>query len=82
MAFEGLADKLGNAFKKLKNKGKLYSIPGMVPSAENMPEGCPFAPRCPKAGAQCACAVPPLVEVEPGHKVRCWEVTNHVEAAD
>lgn len=23
MAFEGLADKLGNAFKKLKNKGKL-----------------------------------------------------------
>ena len=23
MAFEGLADKLGNAFKKLKSKGKL-----------------------------------------------------------
>lgn len=68
--------------RSLKNKGKLYSIPGMVPSAENMPAGCPFAPRCLKAGGQCACEIPPLVEVEPGHKVRCWEVTNHVEATD
>ena len=68
--------------RSLTNKGKLYSIPGMVPSAENMPAGCPFAPRCPKAGEHCACEVPPLVEVEPGHKVRCWEVSGNVQAAD
>ena len=64
--------------RSLKNKEKLYSIPGMVPSAENMPAGCPFAPRCPKAGPRCAREVPPLVEMEPGHKVRCWEVCDHV----
>jgi oligopeptide/dipeptide ABC transporter, ATP-binding protein, C-terminal domain len=63
--------------RTLKNKDKLYSIPGIVPSAENMPAGCPFAPRCARAGERCANAVPPLREVEPGHKVRCWEVAGH-----
>lgn len=63
--------------RTLKNKDKLYSIPGIVPSAENMPAGCPFAPRCARAGERCANAVPPLREIEPGHKVRCWEVAGH-----
>lgn len=62
--------------RSLKNKDKLYNIPGIVPSAENMPAGCPFAPRCEKAGERCACEVPPLTRVGPGHKVRCWKVVN------
>ena len=63
--------------RTMKNKGKLYNIPGIVPSAENMPAGCPFAPRCERAGERCGCEVPPLTEVSPGHKVRCWKVIDN-----
>lgn len=64
--------------RSMYNKERLYNIPGMVPSAENMPKGCPFAPRCPKAGERCRQEVPELREIAPGHTVRCWEVSEHV----
>ena len=35
------------------------------------PPGCPFAPRCPRVEASCKTALPPLVEVGDGHRVRC-----------
>ena len=47
------------------------SIPGMQPSAQNMPQGCSFAPRCAYACSECGRAVPELVEIQPGHTVRC-----------
>jgi oligopeptide/dipeptide ABC transporter ATP-binding protein len=50
---------------------RLTAIPGTVPSLEAMPAGCRFHPRCPKARAECAQAVPALVEVEPDRWVRC-----------
>jgi oligopeptide/dipeptide ABC transporter ATP-binding protein len=56
-----------------KQAGKrLASIKGMVPDPYSIPKGCPFHPRCSemKAGI-CDTVVPPYVEVEPGHKVRC-----------
>jgi oligopeptide/dipeptide ABC transporter ATP-binding protein len=57
---------------KLGERGvQLTPIPGSVPDPFSVPAGCAFYPRCPapkKAG--CSEAVP-LVEVEPGHKVRC-----------
>ncbi|RFB71173.1 MULTISPECIES: ABC transporter ATP-binding protein [unclassified Herbaspirillum] len=31
----------------------LYQIPGMAPSAENLPTGCAFRPRCERASAEC-----------------------------
>jgi oligopeptide/dipeptide ABC transporter ATP-binding protein len=49
----------------------LQTIAGTVPSTRNMPPGCPFEPRCDIRVPQCAEAIPPLVQVAPGHWARC-----------
>ncbi len=49
----------------------LPAIEGVVPAASAMPSGCPFEPRCEMAEAACREALPPLVEVGPGHYARC-----------
>jgi oligopeptide/dipeptide ABC transporter ATP-binding protein len=50
----------------------LYCIPGMVPSGEDMPRGCAFAPRCERAQPQCSQQDEiPLIAVAPNHDVRC-----------
>lgn len=67
--------------RSLKNKGRLYNIPGIVPSAENMPKGCPFAPRCDKAGPRCGHEIAELTTVGENHKVRCWRVIEHANAS-
>ncbi|MBC56596.1 MAG: dipeptide ABC transporter ATP-binding protein DppD [Confluentimicrobium sp.] len=51
--------------------GKLVTIPGIVPPADAMPEGCRFASRCPFAQPGCALA-PPMREFDRGHAVACW----------
>ena len=52
-------------------KDRLTPIPGSVPDPYSIPHGCAFYPRCP-AFKQNACQTEiPLVEVEPGHQVRC-----------
>jgi peptide/nickel transport system ATP-binding protein len=53
-------------------RDKLAVIPGSVPNLINLPSGCKFAPRCPYAKEFCTRSTPPLVEVERGHKVRCF----------
>jgi len=57
-------------------KDRLDVIPGSVPNLVNLPPGCRFAPRC-QARVKYNCAIcadvkPDLVEVKPGHHVRCW----------
>ena len=49
----------------------LSAIEGTVPSLAALPKGCPFEPRCELRIAPCAQALPPLVEVGPGHWARC-----------
>ena len=49
----------------------LAPIPGMVPGIFNLPSGCRFWPRCPRAFARCT-ACPPLFQLGPGHTARCW----------
>ena len=51
--------------------GMLYTIKGVVPSMENMPEGCRFSNRCPNCMKRCRDEHPELIE-DNGHKVRCW----------
>jgi peptide/nickel transport system ATP-binding protein len=49
----------------------LEQIPGLPPSPMNLPTGCAFAPRCPRADAACAAA--PEMEPHPGGRAaRCW----------
>jgi len=59
---------------KLGEEGRrrLRTIPGSVPRLIDLPKGCSFSARCDVKAAQCETA-PELVEVKPGHTVRCWE---------
>jgi len=41
-------------------KPRLLAIPGQVPDPLHRPAGCAFAPRCPRAQADCRIAPPPL----------------------
>jgi len=52
-------------------KTRLEAIGGVVPSLLNPPPGCRFAARCKFAMDVCRQAIPPLREIEPGHKVAC-----------
>lgn len=55
-----------------EERKRLEQIPGTVPSADNFPRGCRFAPRCSKVMPRCTDAPPDLLKVEPDHKVRCY----------
>jgi oligopeptide/dipeptide ABC transporter ATP-binding protein len=55
-----------------RRQGRLATIRGTVPSAELMPKGCRFTPRCPFSDAHCANDPPPLADIKPGHRARCW----------
>ncbi|MFB7641068.1 ABC transporter ATP-binding protein [Peribacillus butanolivorans] len=50
----------------------MHVIEGMVPSLNNIPQGCRFAPRCSYSTSLCEEKPPELKEIEDGHKVRCW----------
>jgi peptide/nickel transport system ATP-binding protein len=49
----------------------LQTIEGSVPALSSLPSGCSFEPRCSYRIPGCAEALPPLVEVAPGHWARC-----------
>ena len=48
---------------------------GEIPSPVNPPSGCAFHPRCSLADEICTQKLPELVEVMPGHFVRCHHVS-------
>ncbi len=50
---------------------KLKPIKGLMPDPANLPEGCKFCERCPKAQEDCSLQSPPVLEIEPGHLVKC-----------
>jgi oligopeptide/dipeptide ABC transporter ATP-binding protein len=50
---------------------ELPVIPGRVPDIANLPPGCRFADRCPRATAECRAVDPPLRPMEEGRLVAC-----------
>ena len=44
---------------------------GEIPSPVNVPSGCYFNPRCNDCMELCRQIDPPMIEVEPGHLVKC-----------
>jgi peptide/nickel transport system ATP-binding protein len=62
---------LMDAFPSIKGpRVPLTGIPGQPPNLLAAPEGCMFAPRCPKVMEACETVNPPLYLVE-GTEVRC-----------
>lgn len=55
---------------------RLPSIPGTVPPAYALPEGCRFAQRCPFAMEQCHSVLPEVIHMQDEHKVRCHLFTE------
>jgi oligopeptide transport system ATP-binding protein len=53
-------------------KEKLEPIRGMPPDLIDLPDMCPFVPRCNYAREKCEQKNPPLMEVAPGHYSACW----------
>jgi len=51
---------------------RLHVIPGTVPSLAEWPSGCRFHPRCDRSMVRCEKENPPLFEIGPGRRVRCW----------
>lgn len=54
------------------NKEILDSINGQVPSPQNMPNGCKFAPRCHQAMSVCHEESPPTVNITTTRQCSCW----------
>jgi peptide/nickel transport system ATP-binding protein len=57
-------------------EGDLEVIQGSVPSPNEMPTGCRFAPRCPFATELCNNSLPELKTDEDGNQIRCWIYTD------
>ncbi len=55
-----------------ENRERLQAIPGFVPDLIGLPKGCKFQDRCGQVFHRCREDSPPLIEVEPNHRVRCW----------
>jgi oligopeptide/dipeptide ABC transporter ATP-binding protein len=52
----------------------LVEIGGQPPDLARLPQGCPFAPRCPDRQPICDETYPPTVPVASGHVASCWAV--------
>jgi oligopeptide/dipeptide ABC transporter ATP-binding protein len=57
-------------------KKRLVPIEGVVPDLLDVPQGCGFGPRCPRAKEICSREIPVLQEVTSGHRVACWLIAN------
>ena len=54
------------------NARRLAAIEGMMPDPTALPKGCKFVDRCKYATDRCRKEQPQLLELEDGHKVRCF----------
>ena len=77
--------RLGKSFPLADNDSRnkrgnaLYQIPGMTPSLLNLPAGCAFRERCPRADTACLVA-PEISSPLPGRLIRCFHPL-HSEAS-
>jgi len=55
--------------ENIAHKSQLYTLPGSIPPANQLPIGCRLGPRCPKA--QRTCVTNPEAVNYKGHIIRC-----------
>lgn len=65
---------LMEAVPRLTGGGIQSGIYGSIPDYLYPPKGCRFAPRCPRATAECLENKPPLLDIGNGHKVACFHI--------
>ena len=63
-----------NSLPRFGDKSTRSSAPGSPPSLANLPEGCPFHPRCPFVQEICTQEMPAMLNLSTNHKVACWLV--------
>jgi peptide/nickel transport system ATP-binding protein len=61
-----------NSLPKFGDKNVRESVPGSPPSLSDLPNGCPFHPRCPNAMDICREEMPGFFYPTDTHKVACW----------
>ena len=54
------------------DESRLFSIDGQPPNVVDLPDCCPFYPRCHKALAVCKNCYPPVVQFSDTHRAACW----------
>ncbi|MEO3387911.1 dipeptide/oligopeptide/nickel ABC transporter permease/ATP-binding protein [Mesorhizobium sp. CAU 1741] len=54
-----------------KPERRLDAIEGLPPSVDDLPQGCAFAPRCPRVKPDCRSGEIPLVDIGAGRAARC-----------
>jgi peptide/nickel transport system ATP-binding protein len=62
-------------------RGKPSGLPGDPPYPSDLPSGCTFHPRCPKAFEPCPTVDPHLYDVSAGRRAACLLVGGATEAA-
>jgi len=70
---------IGSVPSRTARGEKLHGIPGMTPSVLNLPPGCAFRWRCPRADGQCEQDPPEFME-EAQHAHRCFHPLVEVAA--
>jgi len=61
-----------NSLPKFGDKNVRGSVPGSPPSLADLPDGCPFHPRCPHTREICKQSMPGFTRTDTHHKVACW----------
>ena len=70
---------VASAPSRNKRGEPLHQIPGMTPSMLDLPSGCAFRARCPRAAEPCRLP-PDMRELLPGREARCF--LPHLEPAE
>jgi peptide/nickel transport system ATP-binding protein len=68
---------LSGAFPRIGDRAARYAPAGLAgdpPDPRELPTGCSFAPRCPRAAEKCWSAEPPLLALAEGQSAACVRV--------
>lgn len=74
----GLFESIPNVYE---DTDRLRPIKGLMPDPSNLPSGCIFHPRCPKAMEICSKQMPEITNLTEEHWVRCHLYTEGEEAS-
>ncbi|MDE1994406.1 MAG: ABC transporter ATP-binding protein [Rhizobiaceae bacterium] len=60
---------------------RLFQIPGSVPAAGSVKQGCPFYSRCTLRIDRCAAEMPPMSSFGAAHRAACWVTARELAVA-